>query len=208
MLPGVQTPDGWYPDPTGRHQLRRWEDGRWADWVSTNGQVGSDPVPPPPATGGGTLTTEPVLHADRSATGWTLVSLYGQLLATATTSDRVITVSDPSGAATHQLRRSVAGSTNVVSLVGLDDREVGRFEEVRRAYLGGFRVVGLGALLATLDAQTNDLRRLVLVDPGGRALGRVAEDGGRWTTELAHPLGPPLAELAAFSALAITLAWE
>ncbi len=207
MLLRVQTPDGWYPDPTGRHQLRHFEGGRWADWVSTNGQVGNDPVPPPPSTGGGTLTTEPVIHAERSGGGWTLTSLYGQLLGTATVDDRVATVSDPTGVATHQLRRSVAGSTNVVSLVGRDDREIGRFEEVRRAYLGGFRVVGVGALLATLDAQTNDLRRLVLVDPGGRPLGRVAEDGGRWTTELAHPLGPPLAELAVLAALAVTLVW-
>jgi hypothetical protein len=79
---------------------------------------------------------------------------------------------------------------------------------VRRAYLGGFRVVGLGALLATLDAETNDLRRLVLVDPGRRPLGRVSEDGGRWTTELAHPLGPPLGELAALASLAVALAWH
>ena len=208
MLLAVETPDGWYPDPTGRHQLRRFEGGRWADWVSTNGQVVNDPVPPPPTTGGGTLTTEPVIHAEPSGTGWALTSLYGQLLGTAAVNERVVTVIDPSGAATHQLRRSMAGSTNVVSLVGRDDREIGRFEEVRRAYLGGFRVVGVGALLATLDAQTNDLRRLVLVDPGGRPLGRVAGEGGRWTTELAHPLGPPLAELAVLAALAVTLVWH
>jgi len=207
MLPVMETPDGWYPDPTGRHQLRRWEGGRWTDWVSTAGQMGTDPVPAPPATGGGTLSTEPVIHATRAAGTWTLTSLYGQTLATATVDGRVATISDGAGAPTHQLRRSVAGSTNVVSLVGTDEREVGRFEEVRRAYLGGFRVVGLGAMLATLDAQTNDLRRLVLVDPGGRPLGRVAEDGGRWATELAHPLGPPLGDLAALASLAVTLVW-
>jgi len=205
MLRAVQAPDDWYPDPTGRHHLRRWEGGRWLDWVSTGGQVGSDPMPAAPATGGGTLTTEPVIHAVRAPGGWTLTSLYEQPLAMATVDGRTITISDPAGAPTHQLRRSVAGSTNVVSVVGLDDREIGRFEEVRRAYLGGFRLVGLGALLATLDSETNDLRRLVLVDPGGRPLGRVAEDGGRWVTELAHPLGPPLGELAAFAALAVTL---
>jgi len=208
MLPGVQAPDGWYPDPAGRHQLRRWESGRWLDWVSTGGQVGNDPMPPPPVSGGGTLTTEPVIHTVRSDATWTLSSLYGQPLGAAVAIDRVATVSDPSGTPSHQLRRSVAGSTNVVSLVGADDVEIGRFEEVRRAYLGGFRVVGVGALLATLDAQTNDLRRLVLVDPGGRPLGRLTEDGGRWTTELAHPFGPPLAELAALASLAVALAWH
>lgn len=208
MLPAVQAPDGWYPDPTGRPQVRRWEDGRWLDWVSAGGQVGSDPMPPPPTSGGGTLTTEPIINASARGDAWTLTTVQGQPLGTAVVDGRVATVSDPSGAPSHQLRRSVAGSTNLVSLVGLDDREIGRFEEVRRAYLGGFRIVGLGALLATLDAQTNDLRRLVLVDPGGRPLGRVTEDGGRWTTELAHPLGPPLAELAALASLAVSLAWH
>ena len=208
MLRGVEAPDGWYPDPVGRHQLRRWEGGRWLDWVSTNGQVGSDPMPPPPVSGGGTLTTEPVIHAARIDHYWSLTSVYGQPLGTASVDGRVATVSDATGAPTHQLRRTVAGSTNVVGLVGLDDMEIGRFEEVRRAYLGGFRLVGMGALLATLDAQTNDLRRLVLVDPGGRPLGRVVEDDGRWTTELAHPLGPPLGELAALAAVAVVLAWQ
>jgi hypothetical protein len=208
MLRRVQTPDGWYPDPTGRHQQRRWEAGRWTDWVSSNGQVGADPVPPPPVSGGGTLTTEPLIHAAQAGDRWSLTSLYGQPLASAVVQGRVATVSDAAGAPTHQLRRSVAGSTNVVGLVGLDNQEIGRFEEVRRAYLGGFRVVGVGALLATLDAQSNDLRRLVLVDPGGRPLGRLAEDGGRWTTELAHPLGPPLGELAALASIAVALAWH
>ncbi len=208
MLAVVETPDGWYADPTGRHQLRRWEGGRWADWVSTGGQVGTDPMPPPPTTGGATLVTEPVIHAALADGTWTMTSLYGQVLATATVDGRIATVSDASGAPTHQLRRSVAGSTNVVSVFGTDDREMGRFEEVRRAYLGGFRVVGLGALLATLDATSNDLRTLVLVDPGGRPLGRVADDGGRWATELAHPLGPPLGDLAALASVAVALAWR
>ncbi|MEO5678222.1 MAG: hypothetical protein ABIS47_00975, partial [Acidimicrobiales bacterium] len=185
----MEMPDGWYPDPTGRHQLRRWEGGRWGDWVSTGGQVGADPMPEPPASGGGTLTTEPVINATRAGLSWSLSSLYGHPLATAVVEGRTATVSEPSGTPTHQLRRSVAGSMTVVSLHDRTDREVGRFEEVRRAYLGGFRVVGVGALLATLDAQTNDLRRLVLVDPGGIPLGRMAEEGGRWTTELAHPFG-------------------
>ena len=208
MLRAVETPDGWYPDPSGRHQLRRFEGGRWADWVSTAGQVGADPMPPPPSSGGGTITTEPLVHAVPAGSGWSLTTVYGQLLGSALVEDRVATITDPRGAATHQLRRSVAGSTNVVSLVGFDDREIGRFEEVRRAYLGGFRVVGVGALLATLDAQTNDLKRLVLVDPGGRPLGRVVEDDRRWTTELAHPFGPPLSELAALASIAVALAWH
>lgn len=208
MLRPVETPDGWYPDPTGRHQLRRFESGRWADWVSTGGQVGTDPMPPPPSSGGGTLTTEPVIHATPGGPAWSLTTLYGQLLGRAFVEDRVATITDAHGAATHQLRRSMAGSTNVVGLVGSDDREIGRYEEVRRAYLGSFRVVGMGALLATLDAQTNDLKRLVLVDPGGRPLGRVVKDGGRWTTELAHPFGPPLSELAALASIAVALAWH
>lgn len=205
----MQTPDGWYPDPTGRHELRRWEGGRWVDWVATGGQVGSEPLPPPPASGGGTLTTEPVVHATRGPGSWSLTSLYGQLLATAetTTDGRVATVADPSGLPTHQLRRALAGSGTVVGLHDRSDREVGRYEEVRSASRYGFRVVGMGALLATLDAQPHDLSRVGLVDPGGRSLGRLTRSGDRWTTELAHPFGPPLAELAALAALAVALAW-
>jgi len=204
----VQTPDGWYPDPSGRHEVRRFEAGRWLDWVSNGGQVVIDALPSPPATGGGTLTSEPVVRAARSGAAWTLSSLYGQLLATASADAKTVTVSDQAGTPNYQLRRSAAGSTTVVSLHDRTDREVGRYEEVRRAYLGGFRVVGVGALLATLDAQSNDLKQLVLVDPGGRPLGRVAEEKDGWTTELAHPFGSPLAELAALSALAVGLAWH
>lgn len=205
----MEAPDGWYPDPTGRHQLRRWEGGLWLDWVSSGGQVGSDPMPPAPPSGGGTVTTEPVVRAARAGGRWTLSGLNGQLLATALIEEATdaVTVSDASGAGTHQLRRSGAGSTAIVSLHDRTGREIGRYEEVRRAYLGGFRLVGVGALLATLDAQTNDLRRLVLVDPGGRPIGRLADDGEVWTTELAHPLGAPLADMAGLAALAVGLAW-
>jgi len=202
----VQTPDGWYPDPSGRHELRRWEGGRWVDWVSTGGQVGAEPMPPPPASGGGTLTTEPVVHAVSADGTWKLTSLYGQLLATATADARATTVIDPAGVPTHQLRRSVAGSTAVVSLHDRADREVGRYEEVRAASASGFRVVGVGALLATLDGRPGDLTQLTLADPGGRPLGRLTDHGEGWTTELAHPFGPPLAELAALAALAVALA--
>ncbi len=203
----MEVPDGWYPDPSGRHELRRWEGGRWADWVSTAGQVGAEPVPPPPASGGGTLTTEPVVHAVRDGSRWMLTSLYGVLLATAAADPRATTVIDTSGLPTHQLRRSVAGSTTVVALYDRTDREVGRYEEVLSASRRGFRVVGVGALLATIDAHTGDLARLALLDPGQRPLGRLTGHGDRWTTELAHPFGPPLAELAALASLAVALAW-
>ena len=203
----MDAPDGWYPDPSGRHELRRWESGQWVDWVSTQGQVGAEPMPPPPLSGGGTLTTEPLVNTVRSGPTWVLSSLYSQTLATAAVVGRVATVSDPTGAPTHQLRKSMAGSTAIVTLHDLADREVGRYEEVRRTNMSGFRVVGVGALLANLEVQASDLKRLVMVDPGGRPLGRVTNEDGRWRTELAHPFGPPLAELAALSGLAVSLAW-
>jgi hypothetical protein len=40
-------PPGWHPDPSGRHQLRWWDGGRWADHVSDNGVGGTDPLIPP-----------------------------------------------------------------------------------------------------------------------------------------------------------------
>ncbi len=40
------TPANWYPDPTGRHQLRYWDGNAWTDHVSNNGAQGADPVQP------------------------------------------------------------------------------------------------------------------------------------------------------------------
>jgi len=42
-------PVGWYPDPTGRFEVR-WFDGRWTDQVATRGQPGTDPMPTPVLT--------------------------------------------------------------------------------------------------------------------------------------------------------------
>lgn len=38
------TPANWYPDTTGRHQLRYWDGTAWTDHVSDNGVTGVDPV--------------------------------------------------------------------------------------------------------------------------------------------------------------------
>jgi hypothetical protein len=35
-------PPGWYPDPSGRHELR-WFDGDWTAWASDRGTVVDDP---------------------------------------------------------------------------------------------------------------------------------------------------------------------
>lgn len=32
----------WYPDPSGRHELRWWDGTRWTDTVSDHGQVSAD----------------------------------------------------------------------------------------------------------------------------------------------------------------------
>ena len=37
-------PANWYPDPTGRHELRYWDGARWSDHVSDQGVTGTDPV--------------------------------------------------------------------------------------------------------------------------------------------------------------------
>lgn len=45
-------PDGWYADPTGRHELRYWGKGEWSAAVSDRNVMGSDRLdgqPPPPA---------------------------------------------------------------------------------------------------------------------------------------------------------------
>lgn len=38
------TPANWYPDSTGRHELRYWDGTRWTDHVSDHGITGLDPV--------------------------------------------------------------------------------------------------------------------------------------------------------------------
>lgn len=37
-------PDGWYPDPTGRHELRWLRYGRWTAQVCDAGTVADDPI--------------------------------------------------------------------------------------------------------------------------------------------------------------------
>ena len=41
----VPTPPDWYPDPTGRHQLRYWGGAAWTDSVADNGNQSTDLMP-------------------------------------------------------------------------------------------------------------------------------------------------------------------
>ena len=38
-------PFGWYPDPSGRHQLRYWDGTRWTEHVSDGDERDTDPLP-------------------------------------------------------------------------------------------------------------------------------------------------------------------
>ena len=38
----------WYPDPTGRNELRYWDGQTWTDHVATRGQQGTDSLSAPP----------------------------------------------------------------------------------------------------------------------------------------------------------------
>jgi len=40
--PASDVPPGWYPDPSGRHELR-WFDDDWTAWASDRGTVVDDP---------------------------------------------------------------------------------------------------------------------------------------------------------------------
>jgi hypothetical protein len=42
----MSAPQGWHPDPTGRHQVRWWDGTRWTDWVGDHGQTSQDPLEP------------------------------------------------------------------------------------------------------------------------------------------------------------------
>ena len=86
-----QAAPNWYPDPSGRHELRYWDGTAWTEHVSSNGRQGVDPpggashVPvvnrptekvvrdvekagaAPEFFGGGTLLTESVLVVNQKA---------------------------------------------------------------------------------------------------------------------------------------------
>lgn len=82
----------WYPDPSGRHELRYWDGGQWTQHVTSRGRPDIDPLVSGPAVpdadrtskkiqrdvrragvaaggqvGGGTLFTEPVLVVSQKA---------------------------------------------------------------------------------------------------------------------------------------------
>lgn len=44
--PPIPPPPMWAPDPSGRHQSRYWDGGRWSDFVSDEGQETRDPILP------------------------------------------------------------------------------------------------------------------------------------------------------------------
>lgn len=41
----MQPQPGWYPDPTGRNQLRYWDGGQWTTSIANNGVVGDETQP-------------------------------------------------------------------------------------------------------------------------------------------------------------------
>jgi hypothetical protein len=41
--PVVTTPAGWYPDPSGRFEMRYWDGSAWTEHVSRQGQQFTDP---------------------------------------------------------------------------------------------------------------------------------------------------------------------
>lgn len=41
--PTANAPANWYPDPSGRYELRYWNGEKWTEHVSTGGQQSTDP---------------------------------------------------------------------------------------------------------------------------------------------------------------------
>jgi uncharacterized protein YxjI len=85
-------PQGWYPDPFGRHESRYWDGVRWTEHVASHGRQGIDApvggghvptvdratqkvtndvaragVAPAPQQGGGSIFTEPILVVNQKA---------------------------------------------------------------------------------------------------------------------------------------------
>jgi hypothetical protein len=47
MSPVTDPAPGWFPDPSGRWQVRWWDGSTWTDRVATAGRQASDPLPDP-----------------------------------------------------------------------------------------------------------------------------------------------------------------
>jgi hypothetical protein len=203
----VLSPPGWFPDPSGR-AAQRWFDGAtWTDWVTDGEQVTSQPLAPP-ATGGGTLVTEPVLRTTPIGEGrFRITTPAGAELAGAADIDgqrRRLEVTDTTGASVLRLRRTGLGSSATVSarLAGSDSVvEVGRYE----ASPTGVRVLARAAVVATIPVPPLDGGPTTAVDAGNAAIARLERRAGVWQTELARPLGDPLHPLIALAPLAILL---
>ena len=83
----MTTPANWYPDPTGRHQVRYWDGTAWTDHVANNGVSSTDPV-----LGGGapaakaaavvdTRTTAADVARQVQGTGWSGAGITGSAAA-------------------------------------------------------------------------------------------------------------------------------
>jgi Domain of unknown function (DUF4328)/Protein of unknown function (DUF2510) len=87
--PGSGTPANWYPDPSGRHQLRYWDGARWTENVSDAGVVGRDQLPPVAPTGvapapGGWVQQQPAQPLKGLATALTILLGLTMVAAVAT----------------------------------------------------------------------------------------------------------------------------
>jgi len=59
----MTTPANWYPDPTGRFQVRSWDGAVWTDHVANNGVQATDPV-----LGGGAPAVKPATTVETRTT--------------------------------------------------------------------------------------------------------------------------------------------
>jgi uncharacterized protein YxjI len=60
----------WYPDPTGRHQLRYWDGAVWTDHVADDGTAGNDPVTPAAAPLVQSTLSPQAVQQQVTGTGW------------------------------------------------------------------------------------------------------------------------------------------
>ncbi len=66
----TMTTPNWYPDPTGRHQVRYWDGAVWTDHVADNGAQTVDPVLPATAPPVQVNTTPAAVQQQVSGQGW------------------------------------------------------------------------------------------------------------------------------------------
>jgi uncharacterized protein YxjI len=228
MTDGGAPAAGWYPDPLGRYELRYWDGRAWTAHVSTRGQASMDeptgtPAVPTlqrsaekirrdvaragaeavPASGGGTVLTEPVLVVNQKAKVFELTNEYAVFDREANQIGAVRQVGQSAARKALRMLTSLDQYlTHRLEIVDMQARVVLRL--TRPAKLLKSRVVvedGTGRELGQIVQQNVIGKIRFSLESGGQAYGSInAENWRAWNFNIQDHTGMEVAR--------ITKTWE